>query len=654
MGKLIDDTFDKAKRHDFLAQELLQPMTCRTDPGRTNMMISHMSQALVLTNPEPPRVFTRFENQVGQINSAEKFLPDDATIISVFEKNPLQSVYALQYKDGTFDILFTTPYLHLTEAIGYKINRSEILGREVGETLPQGTCIAGWNGIDASGNLCLGTNLRAAYVAERGMTYEDAIVISETASEKLAHHMVNRFRVLIKKDQLLINLFGNFDKNEYKSFPDVGERITDGILLSKRTIESKSSLVTLSDIALSKVDFALDDVIYTNGQVVDIDIYTNLRTEELERHSYWSQISKYVQRWRDLQTWVIEIFKPIVESDAFYTEDVAFWLSRMVSSQALGWKQDNQEFEGVLIDILVADSIPAVNGSKITNRFGGKGVISEIRPDSEMPKDHMGRPLEVLLNTMGVMNRLNPSQLFELELNAIAEVVQEKVRNAYLDDKLDEAWSIHQKFLNKAAPGFAAHLEATLDEESRREYLSELANGSSPIRIHQPPFWDVISLETMKELYEDYWEEGMGVQGTENSIVSGPVYVFKLKHEPAAKLSARSSGKISMGGLPSRDLQRNRDGLTPHSTTPLRLGEQEVGGLLAGASPEAVDKLIRAYSTDSAARESIITTLLTQNPFTGESVTKQDDSISRTRAGMSAYLGSIGLKLESLEKNEID
>jgi hypothetical protein len=79
------------------------------------MFTSHIAQTVVLDEPERPRVFSRFENAFGAYTTAVKVLPENATVLSVFEKNPLQRVYAIQYEDGKLDVHFAALVRHLTK-----------------------------------------------------------------------------------------------------------------------------------------------------------------------------------------------------------------------------------------------------------------------------------------------------------------------------------------------------------------------------------------------------------------------------------------------------------------------------------------------------------------------------------------------------------
>lgn len=72
------------------------------------------------------------------------------------------------------------------------------------------------------------------------------------------------------------------------------------------------------------------------------------------------------------------------------------------------------------VTVTVRTDAPLVIGDKITNREGGKGVVATILPDAEMPKDMDGYPYEVILNPATVMSRMNIGQLLETATSKIA------------------------------------------------------------------------------------------------------------------------------------------------------------------------------------------------------------------------------------------
>jgi hypothetical protein len=366
-GAVIRNYQEFDGKHTFLAEELLQPMSNRSDVGRTNMFCSHISQTVVLEEPEIPQVFSRFENMFGAHTSAVKILPADAKVIGVFEKNPLQKIYALQYADGKVDIHFAKPVRHLTETYGYRLDNTTLEGVNLGDTLTAGAKIQGWSCTDENGNFRYGVNLNTVYLNQKGKTYEDGIIISQSAAERLAHTTIEEVVVVLNANDLTVNRHGTTE--HHQGYPDVGQAIKDGILLSRRRINHESILFDLSQSRLSKINWDSDTIFYAEGSVVDIDIFSNLSRDDIDKHPFNRQILEYYDKWEEFRTWVSDTFSTIVNAEERnYSDDVAYWYRRCRDGNVGTWRYDRSEFDGVVLRFTIAKRNKLKIGSKLTNR----------------------------------------------------------------------------------------------------------------------------------------------------------------------------------------------------------------------------------------------------------------------------------------------
>ena len=94
---------DKENPHYFLCEELLTPRTCNCDSQRLNMFANHLNQLVHLTKPEFPRVFTNFEDQVGEYSIAYKRAKEDFEVIKKIVKNQYNYDLLVRYKDSGGD-----------------------------------------------------------------------------------------------------------------------------------------------------------------------------------------------------------------------------------------------------------------------------------------------------------------------------------------------------------------------------------------------------------------------------------------------------------------------------------------------------------------------------------------------------------------------
>ena len=649
MSEFLPEANNYLDNHQFLAEELLQPMTNHCDLGRSNMFCQHFVQSVVLDQPEKPRVFSGFENKIGSYSSAVKKFKQSGKIISTFEFSPLRRAYAIRYEDGSLDLVFGECSKWLTESYGYK-SYDLLKDCNTGDHVTADQAYCTWGCSDEDGNMQYGINLKTVFMCFKGLTYEDGFVISESTAEKLTHNAVEQISVVVNANDILINTYG--DASLFKCFPDIGEEIKDGILTVRRRINKEALLVDLANKRLNKINYNLDRVFYADGIVTAIEIFSNSSGETLEKHEYYKQILKYYNSGACFYNWLLNIFSIPIMNNALYSDDVAFWFRRAKEvSEGFVWKHEGGEFDGFVIKFSIMRKKKCVIGSKITNRYGGKGVISKILPDDQMPITEDGERAEIVSNSLGIINRMNLSVLFEQELNFMANEIQKRIKIEVLKGEYEEGWRIHQEFLKDINPKQAEFFEETVGglPETRDEYLDELA-ADEHIYICQPPMYGNITFEQFSLVYKKWKIERKKFVGISNPMVLGEIYFMKLRHEPAAKLSVRSAGSLSLTGIPNKNNRGVKNSIEHHSTTPVRLGEQELPNLLISNNPKEIQRLVRMYSTDEGSREFIIKALLTRNPFgTKTRLEPSSKTIPRPATGFQSYLNTIGLEITSTD-----
>lgn len=160
-------------KHYFLSEELLVPRANNSDTQRLNMFSNHINQFVHLKTPEYPKVFTNFENQVGEYSIAYKKAEDDFEVLKKIVKNKYNYDLIIRYKaTGVYDILHFRHAVNITEDYGYALNDS-LADVEIGDTVKKDEYIYKSDNYDDDGNFRYGVNLKAVYLAWKGYTYED-------------------------------------------------------------------------------------------------------------------------------------------------------------------------------------------------------------------------------------------------------------------------------------------------------------------------------------------------------------------------------------------------------------------------------------------------------------------------------------------------
>lgn len=654
IDELASINLDKFKNnHSFLAEELLIPNVDKSDSNRVNMFTSHIIQAVVLKTPEYPRVFTNFENQVGEYSSSYKVAKENLTIHSKIIKNSENSTYVVKNNKGFYDIIERIPGERITEYYGYCLDNKNLDTKKARDVIKKDEVIYKSTAYDDDMNFMYGINLKSVYLPYKNLTFEDGIIISESAAKKLSSYTISEVEVNINTNDILCNIYGKNYKI-HKGFPDIGETVENRILLCRRRINYDSAFYDLSVKNLSKVNFNTDTPFYVDGTVIDIDVFSNTPIEKLENYPYNYQILRYLKGNLSYYTRVVEVLEPIIaKGKQYYSDNLGYLYKRAkdIIDPDVKWKNDKSDFDNIVLRFKILKEKKLTIGSKITGRYGNKGVISQIVPDSEMPRTEDGEIAEVCLNPLGVINRLNLSQLYELEINALSNYIVKNMKDMY-DEDFESMVEYYFDYIYDISPTMYEPLVEyynNLDEEESYNFWQDIFNKG--IFIHQPPFYGNITFDKMAEMYDKY--PGSGPKkfvNIENPLILGELYFMKLKHEPSSKFSARSSSYLNLKNIPSKST-RFKENQQLYAKTPIKIGEMELTNLLICNNVEEVVRFMSMYSINEEDRQKIIETLLTKNIFNIEMIEKSKVD-SKTKQILDVFLKNIGLELVRTDENK--
>jgi DNA-directed RNA polymerase subunit beta len=234
-----------------------------------------------------------------------------------------------------------------------------------GDRVTKGTPLTRSNYTDDKGTLALGVNARIGVVPYKGYSMDDAIVISQSMANKLTSEHSEAY------DQ------------------DFDETVKGGVSHYTSLFPHK-----FSEDQIKKLS---PEGVVTPGTVVrkgdPLFLATRPRTMSSQSMAL-GKLSRVMRQTRAdaSQTWD-------EESEGVVTD---------VAKTKTGWK------------VVVESRRPAAIGDKLTVRSGGKAIISKILGDDRMPKTVDGQPLEVLLNPLSLMSRVNGSFVYEALLGKVA------------------------------------------------------------------------------------------------------------------------------------------------------------------------------------------------------------------------------------------
>lgn len=388
------------------------PLINFTDSVRIHMGSSMLKQSIPLVNAERPLVDTGNNEELKNNILNETFKYPEGKVKEITEKAvlielPNKEIVEIPRRTAIQSIndvdVFTEPKV------------------KVGQKIKQGDIITGSIGLEED-TYKMGLNALVLFHAMFGEVHEDAVVVSESFAKKMCNYSIIDLAIDIKSHQALkwIAPIGtkvkSLDKivKVYESIKldelnralteELGGLFGEGFDMTEYTRESSL-----------KVPNNIDE-----AYVVDVLIQENKKPKfkagTKKPNLTFSHTSEKVMEEYDKDRKVVyDMFPEYIAADRLKPISLEDKNPKVVYS----------------IRIRLVKRTNLMIGSKLTNRFGGKGVISKIMPDEEMPimVDKTGKKerVEVVMNPYSTINRKIPSVLIENSLGLIAHKIHDLV-----------------------------------------------------------------------------------------------------------------------------------------------------------------------------------------------------------------------------------
>ena len=657
-----------ATKEQMLAKGLVQPFTDSTSGVRKLMFAVHIEQALPLLKPEVPFVQTGYENRYADRSSSIITTDSDYVVeakICKFSTDP-QREYILILRDvhtNKLKMQKRVSYVHTTETYVYLYNNSVMDTLEVGYNIPRGTIIRKSTAYDDYMNSCSGVNLLAAYIAT-DITMEDGMLISETAQKKLTAPLLKKVTVNINDNDLLLNLMGQ--GNNYKSFPDIGEDIQNGILCGVRREKTEDMLYSQVVDRLKTILMSDDKYTIESGKVIDINIRCNnpeiLKSKYTNSQVLWyynehiryiSELVQATDRLMHIYGWTPSSLDP--DLGKLYT----------ICKQELSGVQflDEKVFSGTQIEFIVQENnVPSI-GDKISNRYGGKGVISAILPDDEMPRLVNGEPLELVINSSTCVNRENVSQWHEISLTHIGKCLVDIAKTGILD--MDHIMHELIKFISFASYDEALDIESTwnhLDDQEKQIFMGSIIDAGN-INMSIKPITESMTIDELAEIYRaiPYASQRTilsPIKGSDGKIrfvqarrkaTVGHIYMLRLKQYAEEKHSVTALSSTNLRNENSRS-KANKNYKALKQSTPIRFGDMETGDF-GHLGMEYVIEALMIHSVSPQARR-LVEKIYKEDPYLVD-IKLDKNSRNRSAEILNTYLKGIGYKLEFIKTPKV-
>ena len=652
--KEINETVKNLPDENYmLGRTLLQPFEPSNSGSRALMSSIHAEHFMVLSNGEVPIIQTGFETEFGR-NSTSYVLSDaDYRVIQKINKftfnNNHYYLIIQNIETGEYDVIERVTYKHNTESYGYMWDNSRLDALQPGMLIAKDSIVKTSKGFDEYGNKMNGVNLLTMYLS-CAQNMEDSIIISESAAQKLETNLIKSTGITINDNDILLNLYG--DNNTHKAFPDIGERVQNGIFCSIRRVENNNILFSLSqqrqrDIMISDRNILLD------GYVCDIDVYCN-NTEALGESEYNQQLYKYYQEKINFCQRINDFVSPLAMNGK-----LSYNLKKLYSRcrDALMGKEyyKEKQFNNVIMEVTVMQPLVMEPGDKLADRYGGKGVVSQILPDDRMPMLDNGRRIEIIKNQSTCINRENIGQLHEQSISFIGMRILDYFKTGTLSyTEMCNIWYDFVSMVDKDQAQLAKSIIDFNDENEAKVFIDSILMDDGII-ISTPPFTTPINIDTIREIYDKFdWikpyhimmpmEDSNGnirYVPSRRRLVVGKIYNYRLKQYAEEKFSVTSLSATNLKNLNTRS-KANKIYETKYTKTPIMFGPMESGDL-AHLGMQYVVMNLMLYSSSPQARR-LFEELLIGNPYDID-IKLDADSRNRNAEIINSLFKTMGLRL---------
>ncbi|MGS3182915.1 DNA-directed RNA polymerase subunit beta [Aeromonas taiwanensis] len=525
----------------------------------------------------------------------------------------------------------------------------------LGEPVMAGDVLADGPSTDL-GELALGQNLRVAFMPWNGYNFEDSILVNERVvqEDRLTTIHIQELACISRDTKLgpeeitadIPNVGeAALSKLDESGIVYVGAEVKGGdILVGKVTPKGETQLTPEEKLLRAIFGEKASDVKDSSlrvpngvyGTVVDVQVFTrdgvekDKRAKEIEEMQLKEAKKDLSEEFKILEDGIFGRSRNLLLA-AGYSEDRLNKLERskwfelaiedeakqieleQIAEQHVELKAEfDKKFENKRRKIIQGDDLaPGVlkivkvylavkrriqPGDKMAGRHGNKGVISKICPVEDMPHDEYGRPVDIVLNPLGVPSRMNIGQILEVHLGLAAKGIGEKI-----DRMIKEQRELHEmrEFLQQVYDlGEKDSQQVNIAELSDDDVRTLVGNLRKGLPVATPVFDGakereikaLLKLADLPESGQISLFDGRTGNAFERKVTVGYMYMLKLNHLVDDKMHARSTGSYSLV------TQQPLGGKAQFGGQ--RFGEMEVWALEAYGAAYTLQEMLTVKSDD--------------------------------------------------------
>ncbi len=576
--KTMFDYMDVSPKMVFSVATALIPFLENDDANRALMGSNMQRQAVPLLTTEAPAVGTGMETKAA-VDSGVCVVAKHSGIVERAVSNEI----TIRTEEGKREVYKLTKFSRSNQSNCY--NQRPIVFK--GDKVEAGQVIA--DGPSTSnGELALGKNPLIGFMTWEGYNYEDAVLLSERLVQEDVYTSVHIEEYEAEARDTKLG-----PEEITRDVPGVGDDALKD--LDERGIIRIGAEVRAGDILVGKVT--------PKGE-------TELTAEERLLRAIFGEKAREV---RDTSLKVPHGEYGIVVDAKVFTRENGDELSPGVNQA---------------VRIYIAQKRKISVGDKMAGRHGNKGVVSRVLPVEDMPFLPNGRPLDIVLNPLGVPSRMNIGQVLEIHLSLAAKALGFNIATPVFDgareDDIMDTLDLANDYVNLSWEEFESKYKEDLLPEVM-EYLYEN-------RDHRE-VWKGVPLSRDGKVR---LRDGRTGEYFDSPVTIGHMHYLKLHHLVDDKIHARSTGPYSLV------TQQPLGGKAQFGGQ--RFGEMEVWALEAYGASYTLQEILTVKSDDVIGRVK-----------TYEAIIKGDNipepGIPESFKVLLKELQSLGLDVKVLDEN---
>ena len=531
------DLMDVSPRMVFSVATSMIPFLQNDDANRALMGSNMQRQAVPLLSTEAPVVGTGIEGKAA-VDSGVCVVAKNAGVV---ERSASNEIVIKRDSDGNRDVYRLIKFSRSNQSNSY--NQKPIVYK--GDHVEKGEVIADGPSTK-DGEIALGKNPLIGFMTWEGYNYEDAVLLSEKLVMNDVYTSVHIEEYECESRDTKLG-----PEEITRDVPGVGEDALKD--LDERGIIRIGAEVRAGDILVGKVT--------PKGE-------TELTAEERLLRAIFGEKAREV---RDTSLKVPHgAYGTIIDAKLFTREN------------------GDELAPGVneTVRIYIAQKRKISVGDKMAGRHGNKGVVSRVLPVEDMPFLPNGRPLDIVLNPLGVPSRMNIGQVLEIHLSLAAKALGFNVSTPVFDgadeNDIQDTLELANDYVNMEWDAFQEKYKDILRPDAM-EYLGE--------HLDHRALWKGVPISRTGKVQ---LRDGRTGEYFDGPTTIGHMHYLKLHHLVDDKIHARSTGPYSLV------TQQPLGGKAQFGGQ--RFGEMEVWALEAYGAAYTLQEILTVKSDDVVGR----------------------------------------------------